>query len=117
MSRSTRAAPVLHVDEDIVPIAEFKAHLSEMVRELTARRRPMVITQNGRPAAVVMSPAEFDRLSYHARFVTSVEEGLRDAEAGRVVSGAALGKLLDRRYGPLPAAKAVRKTKAKTTTR
>lgn len=37
----------------------------------------MVITQNGKPAAVLLSPEEFDRLSYHARFVAVVTDGAR----------------------------------------
>lgn len=69
MGRRTPRAEAIQVSEDIVPIAEFKAHLSEVVRGLLVRRRPFIVTQNGRPAAVVLSPAEFDRLSYLARFV------------------------------------------------
>ena len=39
----------LEVGRDIVPIGKFKAHVSEVVRELKRTRRPLVITQNGRP--------------------------------------------------------------------
>jgi prevent-host-death family protein len=69
--------------EDIIPIAELKANMSAIVRELDARPRPLVITLNGKPAAVVMSPREYDLLSYRARFVDAVKEGLADTEAGR----------------------------------
>ena len=44
------------VAEDIVPIGELKAHLSEKIRELRDRRRPFVVTQNGKAAAVLMAP-------------------------------------------------------------
>jgi prevent-host-death family protein len=105
MSKPARGAGVIQVADDIVPIAEFKAHLSEVVRTLPARRRPVVVTQNGKPAAVVLSPAEFDRLANHGRFLDAVREGLDDVEQGRVVSDAELGRLLDQRYGVLPRAK------------
>lgn len=105
MSRSTRSPETIHVKDDIVPIAELKAHLSEVVRGLPARRRPVVVTQNGKPAAVILSPAEYDRLSHHARFVAAVEEGLEDIDEGRVLSDAAVGKLLDKRYGALATSK------------
>jgi prevent-host-death family protein len=75
----------LRVSKDLVPIATFKAKASEMVRQLRRRKRPFVITLNGRAAAVVMSPAEFDRLANEARFVDAVREGLEDSEAGRVI--------------------------------
>jgi prevent-host-death family protein len=105
MRKPAHGAESIQVAEDIVPIATFKAHLSEVVRTLSARRRPVVITQNGKAAAVVLSPAAFDRLAHHARFVEAVHEGLDDVEQGRVVSDAELGRLLDRRYGALPQAK------------
>jgi len=101
MRRPRNAAENLRVSEDIVPIAEFKAHLSEVVRGLPARRRPVVITQNGKPAAVVLSPAEFDRLSYRARFVAAVEEGLADVQKGRLLSDKEVQEMLDDRFGAL----------------
>jgi len=69
--------------EDIIPIAELKANMSEIVRGLDDRPRPLVVTLNGKPAAVVMSPREYDLLSYQSRFVEAVNEGLSDTEAGR----------------------------------
>ncbi len=90
--------PIL-ISEDILPIADFKARASEVVRRLREHRRPVVITQSGKPAAVLLSPEEFDRLTYRARFLDAVGEGLADAEAGRTVSDEALGRLLDDEFG------------------
>jgi prevent-host-death family protein len=73
--------------EDIIPIAELKANMSEIVRGLGDRPRPVVITLNGKPAAVVMSPKEYDLLSYRARFLDAVAEGLADVQGGRTVDG------------------------------
>ena len=109
MPRSENGIGSLHVADDIVPLAEFKAHLSEVVRGLRSRGRPVVVTQNGKPAAVVMSPAEFDRLSYNARFLSAVEEGLRDVREGHVISDAELGAMLDERFGRPRKAKPARR--------
>jgi prevent-host-death family protein len=43
-------------------IQEAKAHLSELVRE-TEHAGPQAITWHGREVAVVLSKAEYDRLS------------------------------------------------------
>src|ERR1044071_5592387 len=59
------AARAFQTAEDILPIAAL----------------------NGKPAAVVMSPREYDQLSYRSRFVDAVNEGLADVHAGRVVDG------------------------------
>ncbi len=48
--------------EDIVSLARFKAQASQLFRQLRREQRPLVITQNGRPAAVLITPQEFDRL-------------------------------------------------------
>jgi prevent-host-death family protein len=96
--------PTIHIADDIVPIAELKAHLSEVVRGLPRRGRPVVVTQNGRAAAVLISPAAFDRLSHRARFVAAVEEGIEDIRAGRVLSDGAVEAILDSRYGAPPKA-------------
>jgi prevent-host-death family protein len=76
----------MRISKDLVPIATFKAKASEMVRQLRRRKRPYVITLNGRAAAVVLSPEDFDRMTREARFVEAVREGLEDSEAGRVIS-------------------------------
>jgi prevent-host-death family protein len=82
-----RLAPALHVADDIVPIAHFKAHASELMRDLHTRMgRPLVITNGGRAAGVLVTPEEYDRLTYTERFNAAIDEGLADADAGRVFS-------------------------------
>lgn len=74
----------LRVSEDVVPVGEFRAKTKQWLARAEKTGQPVVITQNGRPAAVLVSPAEFDRLTYVERFNASVEAGLADAEAGKV---------------------------------
>jgi len=76
----------ISISEDIVPLGEFKAQASRLLRALGESGQTLIVTQHGRPAAVVMSPAEFDRLREHQRFVESVAAGLADAEAGHVLT-------------------------------
>ncbi len=75
----------VQVSEGIVPLGEFKARAAKLLRRLASTGEPMVITQNGRPAGVLLSPREFDRLQERQRFLESIAAGLADAEAGRVV--------------------------------
>ena len=91
----------MQLAEDVLPIAEFKARASEVVRRVRDRGRPILITQGGKPAAVLVSPADFDRMAERERLVASIEEGIADAEAGRVISDEELGRELDRRFGKL----------------
>lgn len=72
----------LRISDDILPIGEAKAQLSSIVRGLGERGRPVVITQHGRPACVLLTPDEYDRLTYRDRVRAAVEEGLASIEAG-----------------------------------
>lgn len=89
----------LHISEDILPLAKFKTQASEVLRRLHTAQRPIVITQNGKPTAVMITPEEFDRLTEQTRFLAAVEEGLADAKAGRLIDDDALSGELDTEFG------------------
>ena len=93
----------LQVHDDIIPIGEFKTHASRIMRQLRSNGRPIVITQNGKPAGVLVPPADFDRLTERERFIAAIKEGLADSDAGRVISDDDLTAELDRLYGPVVA--------------
>ena len=84
----------IHVSEDIVPLGEFIARASRFLKDIAKSGHSLVVTQNGRPAAVVVSPAEFDRIRERQRFLESVAAGLADAEAGRVMTTSEMLKRL-----------------------
>jgi len=65
----------LRVSQDIVPMAEFKGQAAHWFRRVAENNQPVVITQNGKPAGVLLSPAEFDRLVERERFLTDVAAG------------------------------------------
>jgi hypothetical protein len=62
----------------------------------------VVITQNGKPAAVLLTPEEFDQLNEQARFVRVVQGGLKQADEGHLISDEDLEKDLDKELGLLP---------------
>lgn len=45
-----------------LPLAEIKAHLSEIVDGIEGRHERVILTRNGRPAAVLISPDELEAL-------------------------------------------------------
>jgi prevent-host-death family protein len=89
----------LQISKDILPVGEFKTHVSQVIRRLQATKRPFVITQNGKPAAVLITPAEFDRLNEHARFLEAVDEGFSDSFRGRLIDDEELARELDEALG------------------
>jgi prevent-host-death family protein len=85
----------LQIAKDIVSVGELKVQASRLLRQINAGQRPLVITQHGKPAAVMLSPKDYDRLTARLDFIEAVEEGLRDVEAGRWIDDAALDAELD----------------------
>ncbi len=73
----------IRVSEDIVTVSDFKAQASEWLRQIAGSGHPLVITQNGKPAGVLLSPAAFDELSERQEFLAAVQEGMADEQAGR----------------------------------
>lgn len=85
----------IQVSEDIVALADVKANLSQILKDLDHKKRPLIITQNGRPAGVLLSTHDFDRMQEKINFMAAVEEGLSDAKAGFVLDDDELDKLLE----------------------
>jgi len=73
----------ISVANDIVPIAEFKTSISKWFNSLQNTGHPLVITQNGKPAGVLLSPKDYDELIYRRSFLDSVAKGITDVEDGR----------------------------------
>ena len=88
----------ISIQDDIVPIGEFKTHASRIVRGMRETGRPVVITQHGRPTGVLISPEDFDRFTERERFVAAVERGLAESEAGLGISNEELTEHFERRF-------------------
>jgi prevent-host-death family protein len=52
----------LKLDEDIQPLSKFRANAAAMLERVRSTRRPLVLTQRGHSAAVVVGVAEYERL-------------------------------------------------------
>jgi len=69
------------ISNDIVPVAKFKASISKYLKSLKETGHPLIITQNGTPAGVLITPKDYDELTYNKQFVESVNRGVKDIES------------------------------------
>ncbi len=76
----------ISVSNDIIPVGQFKSSMAKYLKEIRDKRNSLIITQNGKPAGVLISPAEFDELRQTKLFIDSVSRGLSDSEKGEVLS-------------------------------
>lgn len=67
----------IRFSEDIRSLSEFRANTAGFIRQVQSTRRPLVLTQHGRGAAVLLDITEYERLAERAE----VLEDIRVAEA------------------------------------
>ncbi len=78
------------LDKDVVPFSEYRQNLTQYFRQTSETHRPLLITQNGRAAQVVLDVKDFedtwnvwetirDQLEMRA----DVEAGIRELDAGK----------------------------------
>ena len=87
----------ISIANDIIPIGEFKTRIAKWFRNVRNTGQPLIITQKGKPAAILLSPSEYDALVYKKAFLDSVARGISDAESGNVYSSAEIRDELTRR--------------------
>jgi antitoxin YefM len=93
----------ISISNDIIPIAEFKTNISKWFKTLQTSGHPLIITQNSKPAGVLLSASDYDELVYRKSFLDSIERGIADAEIGRTQTTGELRSFLrSRRSGSNP---------------
>jgi len=76
----------INISQDIVPVGEFKTGISKWLRSIRNNNHPVVITQNGKPAGVLITPEEYDELVYTKTFTDSINRGIQDLHTGKTFS-------------------------------
>jgi antitoxin YefM len=80
----------ISVTNDIIPVGQFKSGLAKYLKDIQVRNHSLVITQNGKPAGVLVSPTEYDSLNETKMFIESISKGLADSENGDMLTTAQL---------------------------
>lgn len=72
--------------EDVHPASDLQSRAESLLKQVQDTRRPVVLTQEGRGAAVLVDVASYQSLVGELELLRDVHRGLSDIEAGRVVS-------------------------------
>jgi prevent-host-death family protein len=84
---------IVVMSEMTLPLAEIKKRLSEIVDGVEQRHDRVVLTRNGRPAAIIMSPKDLEALEEtldilsDPKAMRDIRQAERSVEAGDVVTG------------------------------
>jgi antitoxin YefM len=86
------------VMEETLPLAEIRAHLSEIVDRVELEHDRVILTRNGRAAAVIVSPADLEALEDTLELLSDpkalkeIEKAKEEVAKGRVVNAEELRK-------------------------
>jgi prevent-host-death family protein len=78
---------MLDLTKDIQSLTTFRRRSGDFMKQLRKSKRPVVLTVNGRAAAVLQDPEAFQRLldlASRADTNEGVRQGLKDAKEGKV---------------------------------
>ena len=71
---------------NIRPLTDFRNKMKEYIKELNEHKKPIILTQHGKSAAILRSAEKFQEMQDQIEFRRKVAQGLEDYKSGRVHS-------------------------------
>lgn len=68
---------------NIIPITDLRQNATAIVKRVTKMRKPLIITQRGRAAAVMVSIEEYEHSRHEIELLRLLAQGEKEIEAGK----------------------------------
>ena len=75
--------PKVKPSEDIQPLSTFRANAASLVQQVRETKRPLVLTQHGRSAAVVLDVGEYEALVEEVELLRDVRTAEYELDSGQ----------------------------------
>ncbi|MEA2239680.1 MAG: hypothetical protein QOC81_4404 [Thermoanaerobaculia bacterium] len=89
----------MRIATDIKPVSDFRANAAGMIEQVKASGRPLVLTQRGESAAVLLDVAVYQELIEELELLSDVRTAMKQVELGQVMSSSAAKAEIRRRLG------------------
>lgn len=76
----------MHIVDDIKPVTYLKSRAAELLKQINTTRRPVIITQNGEPRAVLQDPKSYEDMRNAIGLLKLVSQGESDVRNGKTKS-------------------------------
>lgn len=73
----------MNLSEDIKPITYLKSRAADLLKQINETHRPVVITQNGEPKAVLQDPESYENMRNAIGILKLISQGEEDVKAGK----------------------------------
>lgn len=70
------------ISKDIEPLSEFRKHSADFVKRLKKEKKPIVLTQHGKSAAVLLDVSEYERFTRKMEMLEDLLQAKQDSEQG-----------------------------------
>jgi prevent-host-death family protein len=74
------------LDSDIKPVSEFRANAADLIEHVRNSGRPLVITQRGHSAAVLLDVVEYQQMVEELELLRDVRTAVKQIESGKGIS-------------------------------
>ena len=89
----------LKTSRDIQPVTAFRANAAQFIEQVQATREPVILTQHGRSAAVLLDVESYEDMLDELALLRDVRQAEEQVAAGKTVTHAAVAKRLRARLG------------------
>lgn len=72
-----------NIAKDIIPLSTFRKRSADFIQKMRSKGSPLILTQNGHSAAVLMSPEAFEQFQYERDLFAAIALGEKEIEEGR----------------------------------
>ena len=84
----------MNITSDIKPITYLKSRAEELLNQINETHRPVIITQNGEPRAVLQDPESYENMRNAIGLLKLISQGESDVRNGR-------GKLQEKMFNEI----------------
>jgi prevent-host-death family protein len=73
----------MNISTDIKPVTYLKAKAADLLKQINETHRPVIITQNGEPRAVLQDPKSYENMRNAIGILKLISQGEGDIRNGR----------------------------------
>lgn len=74
----------MHIIDDIKPVTYLKSKAADLLNQINATHRPVIITQNGEPRAVLQDPKSYEDMRNAIGILKLISQGESDVQNGKL---------------------------------
>ena len=76
----------MNITNDIKPVTYLKSRAADLLKQINETHRPVIITQNGEPRAVLQDPQSYENMRNAIGILKLISQGESDIRKGKTMT-------------------------------